>query len=470
MQHDVVNALADTVGNLKISTLVNAAKISPLVQERTIGPKHTNGLHKNETDHKIERVDNRCERSSVANSSKNSLQNGIFDGSKFRKDVWREVNIESEHKETPKNVLQLNDCKAISFRLAANTAEKQRRAKISTHLQERQSQWDSELEQRLQQIRIDSAEKQKQNNAKRLERERITLQAIEKIEAQAKQDEMKSNLKKSEMIEHSRKLIEHANQLKRQDEIRLLFESINASKLLFINLHELFAKIIINHQALLNQIGKLEELVGKRDGFLERYEKIINTVNSKPITITDTELFEKLCLDIKKEQSDLNSLIQSSKEALSQNAAIDASKVANNLQVKNNETTTFKSPAEALRTANTNEVSVTDGNTAKLSNPSMISSNKNIGSGVHIAKYHELMRFYQEYKAQVQPLLADVNMKQFRFNCKKGVSTPVNAISPINVQHLQVCIRFFISLFTFVKLNQYPFQMIQLISFSSGKI
>lgn len=430
-----MNTLADTVGNLKISTLVNAAKISPLVQERTIGPKHSNGLHKNEIDHKIERDDNRCDRSSVANSSKSSLQNGIFDGSKFRKDVWREVKIESEHEETPKNLLQLNDCKAISFRLAANTAEKQRRAKFSTHLQEKQCQWDSELEQRLQQIRIDSAEKQKLNKAKRLEREKVALQAIEKIEAQAKQDEMKSNLKKSEMIEHSRKLIEHANQLKRQDEIRLLFESINASKLLFINLHELFAKTIINHQALLNQIGKLEELVGKRDTFLERYEKIINSVNSKPITIADTELFENLCVDIKKEQSDLNSLIQSSKEALSQNAVTDASKLA----------TTFKNPTETLRTANTNEVSVTDGNTAQPSNPTMISRNTNIGSGVHIAKYHELMKFYHEYKTQVQPLLADVNMKQFRFNCMKGVSTPVNAISPTNVQHLQVCLKKFCS-------------------------
>ena len=68
--------------------------------------------------------------------------------------------------------------------------------------------------------------KQKQNKAKRMEREMLALQAIEKIEAQAKQDEMKSNLKKSEMIEHSRKVIEHANQLKRQDEIRLLIERV----------------------------------------------------------------------------------------------------------------------------------------------------------------------------------------------------------------------------------------------------
>ncbi|XP_055310575.1 mRNA export factor Gle1 [Sitodiplosis mosellana] len=443
VQHDVVNALAETVGNLKISTLVNAAKISPLVQERTIGPKQTNGLRQYVKDHKNERNDNRCERSSGANSAKNALHNGTFDGSKFRKDIWREVKIESDHEETPtKNILHLNDCKVISFRLAANTAEKQRRAKISTHLQEKQCQWDSELEQRLQQIRIDSAEKQKLTNAKRLEREKLALQAIEKIEAQAKQDEMKSNLKKSEMIEHSRKVIEHANQLKRQDELRLLFESINASKLLFINLYELFAKTIINHQGLLNQTGKLAEYTGKREALLECYEKIIKSVNSKPlITAAETEQFEKLCLDIKQEQSDLNSHIQCSREALSQNAASDASKAAaaaNSLQTKNYEAaaTTTKSPADALKAANTNEISVTDGNIGRPPIPA-IESRNNVGSEDRIAKYYELLNLYQEYRAQIQPLLADVNAKKFRFNCQKGVNTPINSIAAVNAQHLQ---------------------------------
>lgn len=424
---------------------MNAAKISPLVQERTIGPKQKNGLHQRAIVNEIERDDIGCQRLSGVKSTEKSLQNGssrTFDSSKFRKDVWREVKVESDDEETPKNILHLNDCKAISFRLAANTAEKQRRAKISTHLQEKQSQWDSELEQRLQQIRIDSAEKQKLAKAKRLEREKLALQAIEKIEAQAKQDEMKSNLKKSEMIEHSRKVIEHANQLKRQDELRLLFESINASKVLFINLFELFAKTIINHQGLLNQTGKMEEYTGKREALLERYEKIIKLVNSKPmITVAETEQFEKLCSDIKQEQSDLNSHIQSSREALSQNAASEASKTAatNNLMAKNNESTATKNPADALRVANTNEISVTDGNGAKPP----IESTKNVGSEDRIAKYYELVNFYQEYRAQIQPLLADVNAKKFRFNCQKGVNTPVNSISSVNAQHLQVCLHNF---------------------------
>lgn len=426
MQHDVVGELANTVENLKISTLVNAAKISPLVQERTIGPKDINGETKNASN-------NRCDPIATTENNNKPRQNGIGmpDGTKFRKDVWREVRIDSEQNETPKNLLQLNDCKAISFRLAANNAEKQRRAKITTDLQEKHCQWDTELEQRLQQIRIDSAEKQKQNQAKRLERERLTLQAIEQIEAQSKQDEMKSNLRKNEMIEHSRKLIEHANQLKKQDEMRLLLDSINASKMLFINLFELFAKTIINHHGSLKQTGKFAKYTGKQDALLQRYENVIMTINSKPITMADTELFDQLCADIKQEQCELNNHIQASRESINQNVA---SKVTSNIGAQVHSEPAPQSLAEALKGTNANELSVTDGNERR---PPMPASNKYVGAEDRIAKYYELINFYREYEAQIQPFIADVNMKKFRLNCQKGVNVPVNAIAAKSAQHLQ---------------------------------
>lgn len=437
-KQDAVSILADSVENLKISTLVNAAKISPLVQGRTIGPKIAeNGVHveSQSTDHNDS---SRQDRLPITNSNNNSIKNTTTpDHYKFRKDVWREVNIESEHEESPKNSLHLNDCKAIRFRLALNNAEKQRRAKISTDLQEKQFQWDTELELRLQQIRIDSAEKQKRTQAKRLEREQLALRAIEKIETQAKQDELKTNAKKSEMIEHSRKLIEHANQLKRQDEIRLLIESINASKVLFINLFELYAKTIINFQTLLNQTGKLTEYIGKRDALLKRYEQIINLINSKQITISETELFENLCSDIKQEQNDLNNHIQSGKDALSQierNEAELKAKNVNAAQVGNEATNTL---TDTQRTVDA-EVSVTDGITHRPSVPAAIGSVGSVGTKERIDQYHELMQYYEEYKAQIQPLINDVNMKKFRFNCQKGVNTPVNSIAAVSVQHLQV--------------------------------
>lgn len=294
-------------------------------------------------------------------------------------------------------------------------------------MQEKRCQWDTELEQRLQQIRIDSAEKQKQTQAKRLERERQTLQAIEKIEAQAKQDELQSTAKKNEMIEHSRRLIERANQLKRQDELRLLTESINASKHLFINLNERYGKTISGHQTLLDQTGKLAEYTSKFDALLQRYGKIMTLVNSKHISIEECDLFEKLCADIKQEQNELDSFIESSRQTLSQNGASEIAKLknANIAHVAPNEPT--KGAADGLKVSNANEVSVTDGTVTN-----------SVGTEDRIAQYYELMHYYQEYKAQIQPLIDDVNMKKFRFNCQKGVNTPINSISAVSTQHLQV--------------------------------
>lgn len=439
-----MNSLTKSVGNMKISTLMNAARISPLVLERTIGPKESNGFIQRERTPSIDHLENgqsNQRTNNVYNSFKIENQVTPDNSFKFRKDVWREVNIESEQEETPKSLLHLNDCKAIKFRLASNNAEKQRRAKISTDLQEKQSQWDTELEQRLQQIRIDSAEKQKRVYARRLEREKEALRAIEKIEAQAKQDEVNTNAKKSEMIEHSRKLIEHANQLKRQDEMRLLIESINASKLLFINLFELYAKTIINYQTILHQTGKLAEYTQKRDAHLKRYEQIINLINSKSIvTLADTELFESLCADIKQEQNELNNHIQASRETLNQTNEAAAAKNAIATQIHNE---TNKNAAEVHKTINIAEVSVTDGVANKPSIPA-VTTVQNAGTEDRIKQYYELMNFFEEYKNQIQPLIADINMKKFRFNCQKGINTPLNSITGVNVQHLQVRIEILI--------------------------
>lgn len=450
-QGDAVNALADSVGNLKISTLVNAAKLSPHAQERTIGPKGLNGLlHGNgkthDSDRRISLTTTKNYNNNESSTSDNEQLKLTPENGKFRRDVWHEVNIQSEIEQSPRNMIHLNDCKAIKFRLAVNNAERLRRAKISTDLQEKQCQWDSELEQRLQQIRIDSAESQKQIQAKRLERERQTLKAIEKIEAEAKQDEIQNNAKKTEMIEHSRKLIEHANQLKRQDEIRLLFDSINASKVLFINLFELYAKTIINNQTLLNDCQKLTECTAKRDALLKRYEEIIKLINSKSISLAETELFEKLCQDLKQEQMDLNQLIQKQKETSNQNGTDDSlrPKYAANVPPASNQSLKSATNEPSLVATNANEVSVPDGVTKTKSIQSIKSA---IGSSSHnaaaknrISIYTELLNYYHEYKAQIQPLLDDSapHIRAFRFNCQRGVNMPVNSIAAVSVQHLQV--------------------------------
>lgn len=403
--------------------MVNAAKISPLVQERTIGPTVSAKKSNNFTDsfnrlqitnNNNNNIDHELEQKSISNG----------DASKFRSNVWQEVNIDIEQAESPRNFLELSDCKLVSFRLAADQAEKQRRAKITTDLQVKRDKWDTELEQRLQQIRIQSAQETQQRlQAKRRERDQNLLYAIQQIEDEAKEADEQLKREQSEMIEHSRQLIERANQLRRQEEMRTLLESIAANKTLFINLFEVFAKSVISNQNALQQIDKLTYYTGKRDALLQQYEKIMATVNAKQIDIKIVTDFETLCDDIKTEQVNVNADIQNYEQAV----ATEAKKLQEHIVQQQIETPSVKSAGE----------SVVDGSPSSVPLNVTTPSSGIFVSPERLAFYTDVTNFYEVQRAQVQPLMDDVNWKTFRFNCQKAVNTPVNAISAVNAQHMQ---------------------------------
>lgn len=420
-----MQTLTDTVENLKISTLVNAAKISPLIQERTLGrSKSTSKCMTNATPSADQAKEN---RENLANNK----QNGTTSTSKFRSDVWREVNIETEQNDLPRQQLQLSDCKLISFRLAANNAEKQRRARISQELQKKQNQLDNELEYRLQNIRIESAEEAHQRiQSKRQEREQTVREAMKQIEVEAHAAQEESNREKTKMIEHSRRLIECANKLKRQEELRALLEATNTNKMLFINLYEVFARTIINNKAILNQMDKLTHYTKNRDTLLQRYETLINVINSKQLSQAEMDAFEKLCADVKLEQSNLNNDIESFQNSrpVATTAVVAEPKTVVDAvpQIANG------APIKASLVSNT---TATDGvvpTTLRTSTPLT-----SFASADRMAFYTETMAYYDEHQKQLQPLLDDPMMKKFRFNCQKAVNTPVNSISSVTQQHLK---------------------------------
>ncbi|KAI4466902.1 gle-1-related [Holotrichia oblita] len=51
--------------------------------------------------------------------------------------------------------------------------------------------------------------------------------------------------------------------------------------------------------------------------------------------------------------------------------------------------------------------------------------------------YSEMQGFLLNHQKTYTDLLADQNLKQFKFDCKKAVNIPVNAISAVNSNHLQ---------------------------------
>lgn len=400
---------------------MNAAKISQNCGERTIGP----GAHSDNFTDSFNQLHITNNNTIDHKPDGKFLSNGATP--KFRSNVWQEVNIDVEQAESPRNFLELSDCKLVSFRLAADQAEKQRRAKITNELQVKRNKWDTELEQRLQQIRIQSAEEAQQRlQAKRRERDQNLLYAIQQIEDEAKVAEEQLKREQNEMIEHSRQLIERANNLRRQEEMRTLLETIAVNKTLFINLFEVFAKSVISNQNALQQIDKLTHYTTERDVLLQRYEKIMNAVNAKQIDTKIITDFETLCDDIRTEQANVNADIQSYEQTI----AAEAAKVQEQIAQQNVEAPAPPPPPPIGE-------SVVDGTQPSCPVNVPMASSGIFVSAERLAFYTDVTSFYEEQRAQVQPLMDDINWKNFRFNCQKAVNTPVNAISAVSAQHLQ---------------------------------
>lgn len=427
-----INVLADLIDSLKMSTLMNAAKISSQVHERTIGPEISASIENLNINN-----DNNGTDGAVQINGYAKVIDMHTKSPKFRTDVWREVKMDEED-ETPRKLIPLSDCKLVRFRLAANSAEKQRRSQININLQERQSKTDKELEERLQQIRIDSAaEAQQRIQQKIREREQSLQAAIQQIEDEANGIEEQERNENNLRMEQNRKLLEQVKLLRLRGELRTLLEAVNTSKTLFINLYEAYAKSVIQHQTQLEHVKKLDKYKQFSESILTRYEKIINAINAKQITTVEVESLDILCQEIRNEQNEVNNDIVKGEEEIAAAAnALQESKQAEAAAVAIAVATEAAVTASiAANAANNVGESVVDGSRAHM--PVITASSNQYVHPDRLTFYNDLMKFYDENRAQVQPLLDDINMKKFRFNCQKAVNTPVNAISAVNAQHLE---------------------------------
>lgn len=66
-------------------------------------------------------------------------------------------------------------------------------------------------------------------------------------------------------------------------------------------------------------------------------------------------------------------------------------------------------------------------------------TNKKISEYVSLKNlkiYTEIMEFFEKHTNTYSDLVNDISLKQFRFDCKKAINIPVNAISAVNNEHL----------------------------------
>lgn len=119
------------------TALSNAAKISHLVNETTIGASVLNTPIETPSNNYVQR--------------QQSLD-------PWKRDVWRSVDLEMEKKRSHGTTISLLDCRIIQNKLALKNAERVRQKQIRLEMAKRQDKL-SELEEMMDSMRISSLEK-----------------------------------------------------------------------------------------------------------------------------------------------------------------------------------------------------------------------------------------------------------------------------------------------------------------------
>lgn len=346
-------------------------------------------------------------------------------GNKFKTDVWREVPFDSESNNNTKNVLRLNDYKAISFQIAKNSAEKKRRSEVMQNLQMRQTELNNKLEDRLQKLRNNTAKEfQERIKTKKEETEEILLHIINKIEESCRIDDDYSKSQKNKIEDFNRRLFQRAKDVKvRNEEKQSLHDAFNKTKAIFMALFDRFVKTISTSQSSLNAMGKYAEWIEKTNEIVKLYETVIKNIVAKKLSPNDIKSFQILCNNIEIEQR----ILEADLESFDLNKTNSAT-VGNEIEQTDSGNVMIPSPNGNV-TENENVVVPTQ---RPIPNKPLVISADNVTilvSAERLEYYKELLKFHDEHMSVIKPLLKNTNLKKFVFNCMKAVNTPVNTIA-----------------------------------------
>lgn len=433
-----LNSPKNKISDLKLSTLTHAAKISHLVNETTIGPSSKSPTSKTPQ--------------TIANSYSIAPSKTPFSQSKWRTDAWRSVpfsndeddddnnNItRSEKSHTNQSIISLIDCKAASFKMALKSAEKSRVLRVRQEIRDHHSKYD-EISAMMEQLKVVSNEHATITD--KLAQEEELIEAVRRLDEEARHCEEQT---KQELLAHNRRMTEFNNHLKRDEEVHECCEQIKSFKNMFIMMFERYVKTILLNQ---QQLTRFDEYTMYQGQFLERYESVINNVNSGHISQAEVVLLEQLCEEIKEVHQAVDEEISQNAEELEKIMAADKAEAAARMQQAAAELERQQQEAVELQQmlaqqeqAQQEQVQqpplpTLSGQFDNVDGTNKVSVLQSFVSAERLQSYEQIMAFYEQYAQSVKPLQADENMKKYRFNCQKAVNTPLNAISATSPQHL----------------------------------
>uniref|UniRef100_A0A182PKA1 mRNA export factor GLE1 n=1 Tax=Anopheles epiroticus TaxID=199890 RepID=A0A182PKA1_9DIPT len=418
--------------SMKLSALRNAAKLSPLITERTIGPDCADFSKKNTSITSQTVVNGKdTTKENDPNISNEGLSGTHYDTSK------------SEEKKKPTSTQftpiakcsDRTDCATVQSKLHQQDLERQRLASVQKVLAERHNkirladeQREAQLTKNLQEAALNAARKEQ-------EAEQRLLGVIKEQERLAQEA---SARRQAEIEEENRRLTDIQTQLRRrQEEMRKkaqLIETVRQSIGQFRAGTDTFTKALtvigVQHATKFTNQKKTVRVLQKD------FEQLLQTINAKQeVSQVEVEQAADYCKQLDQVNVEVTEIL----------AQIEASQKQQE-QEKQEQAKAAEAQAPSVvqepvvQQAGPKPTDSTDGSAAPVrAEPSaQVVDNEPFFQPVSpecLEFYNEIKSFYEQHQTAVKQLMDDPNMKAYRFNCQKAINVPVNAISAVNREH-----------------------------------
>lgn len=405
--------LLSDLHSLKISALSNAARISPQVRGRTIGP----GCPRSSPE-KHERI----ESSNVLSECNRNLEGDT----KLAPNLKVTISNRTDGSTPNSRKVDISECKAVSFQMYSQELERKRVKDMKKELERRQARMreadrlrDLQHEERMKKAEAEAARKAQEGEQKLME-------AIREQERIAREFEEK---RKAEIDEENRRLAEVSQQLKRkEEEVRkkhAMFDAIRSSQVNFRKLTDVFTKTLMGIDKEYSvQFNAQKKTV---QGLVKSFEQLLHNVNAaREVTQQEVDKAAELCKSMDQNNAEVVEIMNRIQKEI-------ADRLQKEEQQKQQEQQKVVevAPVPAQDTIDTTQVKAVTQSAAPIQSDPLAA----FASQESRAFYREIKTFYEQHQTAVKALLDDPSMKTYRFNCSKVINTPVNTISAVSREH-----------------------------------
>lgn len=326
------------------------------------------------------------------------------------------------------------DYEALNSTLLYKTIEKQRIQKVNEQQKEFIQKVITEENKKLKQIYEESEKEQNEWLKNRMKNEEKLLNEIEektKFEMNKYQKNVNELHKKTD---NQLKMIAIDGILKYQKRFKMCYENM----------------VKLMKSASLITLPNCEEYNNSLKKMLTNFEELKQKVKNEIIGPIEVKSAENLCLEIEKLEQNLIKDIENYEKNLNrelQEVRNQTQKMIEEQKIKANGSQQNTTPLVAGSGGTTvvdSSASIPKPTENNLQQQQQQQQNQhevvmlNFVNAERLEFYNMIMKFYTSKVESVKALQADDSMKKYRFACQKAINTPVNAISGVSSQHLQV--------------------------------